>query len=48
MVEDVFHGHFFIIDGIVINDNSTMQDVLNHLSIGASGQVNKTSKVKLD
>ena len=47
MVEDAFYNFFFIIDVIVSNDDSTMQDVLNHPSKCARGQVIKSSKVRL-
>ena len=48
MVEYALYNCFFIIDVIVSNDESTMQDVLKHPSIGVRGQVLKTSKGKLD
>ena len=48
MVEDAYYNRFFIIDVIVSNDYSTVQDVLKHPIIGVRGQVLKTSKGKLD
>ena len=48
MVEDAFYNQFFIIDVIVINDESTMQAVLKHPSICVRGQVLKTPKGKRD
>ena len=48
MVEDAYYNHFFIIDVIVSDDDSTMRSVLKHPSIGVRGQVLKTSKGKLD
>ena len=48
MVEDAYYNHFFIIDVIVSDDDSTMRAVLKHPSICARGQVLKTSKGKLD
>ena len=48
MVEDAYYNCFFIIDVIVSNDNSTVQAVLKHPSIGVRGQVIKTLKGKLD
>ena len=48
MVEDAYYNRFFIIDVIVSDDDSTIQDVLKHSSIGVRGQVLKTSKDKLD
>ena len=47
MVEDAFYNHFFIIYGIVSNDDSTMRAVLKHPSKGARGQVLKSPKGKL-
>ena len=47
-VEDEFYNHFFIIDAIAINNDSTLRALLKHLSIGVRGQVLKLSKVKLD
>ena len=47
MVEDAFYNRFFIIDVIVSDDDSTMQDVLKHPSKGARCQVLKSSKGKL-
>ena len=48
MVEDAFRHHCFIIYSIVRDDDSTMQDVLKHPSIGVRGQLMKSSKGKLD
>ena len=48
MVEYAFRHHFFIIDVIVSNDESTIQAVLKNPSIGAWGQFMKSSNVKLD
>ena len=48
MVEDALYNCFFISDAIVSNDDRTMQDVLEHPSKGARGQVMKSSKGKLD
>ena len=48
MVEDAFYNRFFIIDVIVRDDESTIKSVLNHPSISVRGQVQKSSKVKLD
>ena len=48
MVEDEFYNRFFIIDFIVRNDDSTMQDVLKHPSKGARDQDLKLSKGKSD
>ena len=48
MVEDAFYNRFFIIDVIVINNDSTIRAVLKHPSIGVRGQVLKSSKGKLD
>ena len=48
MVEDAFYNRFFIIYGIVSNDNSTIRAVLKHPSKGARGQVMKSSKGKFD
>ena len=48
MVEDAFYNHFFIIYDVVSDDDSTMLTVLKHPSIGARGQVLKSSKGKLD
>ena len=41
-VEDKFHDHYFIIDVIVRDDASRMQDVLKHSSIGDWGQAMKS------
>ena len=48
MLDDAFYNYLFVIDFIVINDDSTMRDVLKNPSEGAWGQVMKTSKGKLD
>ena len=48
MVEDEFYNRLFILDVIVINDDSTIRAVLKHPSIGFRGQVMKSSKGKLD
>ena len=48
MLESAFYDHFFIIDFIVRNYDSTMQAVPKHPSIGVRGQVMKSSKGKLD
>ena len=48
IVEDAFYNQFFIVDGIVSDDNSTMVAVLKHPLIGVRGQVLKISKEKLD
>ena len=48
MVEDALYNIFFIIEIIVSDDDSTMQDVLKHPLISVSGQVLNTPKVKLD
>ena len=48
MVEDAFYNNFCIIDVIVSDNDSTMQYVLNHTSIGVRGQVLKISQRKLD
>ena len=47
MIEDTFYNQFFIVEFIVSDDNSTMQDVIKNPLIGVWGQVMKTSKVKL-
>ena len=47
MVEDAFYNHFFIIEYIVSDDDSTMRAMLKHPSICVRGQVLKTSKGKL-
>ena len=44
----VFTNQFFIVDGIVSDENSTMVAVLKHPLIGVRGQVLKTPKGKLD
>ena len=41
MVEDALNYCFFIIDAIVIDDDSTIQDLLKHLYIGDQGHVLK-------
>ena len=41
IVEDAFYNHFFIIDVILGDDDSTMRAVLKHPSIGDQGQVLK-------
>ena len=48
MIEDAFYNRFFIIDVIVINDDSTIQYVIKRPSQGARVQVLKSSKEKLD
>ena len=48
MVEDAFYNRFFIIDVIVINNDSTMQTLLKHTSKSARVQVINSSKVELD
>ena len=48
MIEDASHYCCFIIDFIVRNDEITIHCVLKHPSIGARGQVLKSSKGKLD
>ena len=48
MVEEAFHYLCFIIDGIVRNDDTTMQAVLKHPSISTQCQVLKSSKGKVD
>ena len=48
MVEDALYNIFLIIEIIVSDDDSTMQDVLKHPLISVSGQVLNTPKVKLD
>ena len=48
MVEDAFYNLFFIIDIVVGDNDSTMQAMLKHPSIGVQGQVLKSSKGKLD
>ena len=48
MLYDALYNHFFVIDLIVINDDSTMRAVLNYPSIGVRGQFLKSSKGKLD
>ena len=39
MVVDSLYDHFFIIDVIISDDDSTMRAVLKHPSIGVRGQV---------
>ena len=48
MVEDAYYNYFFIINGIVRDNNSTMRAVLKHPIVGVRGQVLKTLKGKLD
>ena len=48
MVEDALYNHFFIIDDIVSDDDSTMRAVIKHPSICVRGQVLKSSKGKID
>ena len=48
MVEDEFRDSYFIIYFIINNDDSTMQSVLMHPSIGSRGQVLNSSKLKID
>ena len=48
MVKYAYHNHFFIIDVIVRNNESTMRALLNYPFKGARGQVMKSYKVKLD
>ena len=48
IVEDAFYNRFFIVDVIVSDSDRTMRAVLKHPSIGARGQVMKTSNGKLD
>ena len=48
MVEDAFYNRFFINVVIISDDDSTMQAVLKHPSIGVRGQVLKTFKGKFD
>ena len=48
MVEDAFYNRFFVIDGIVRNNDSAIRDVLKHPYKGSQGQVVKSYKVKLD
>ena len=48
MVEYALYNHFFIIDVIVSEDNSTMRDVIKHPPKGDQGEVLKSYKVKLD
>ena len=48
MVEDSFCNRFFIVDVIVIDDDSTMQAVLKYPQICVRGKVLKTLKGKLD
>ena len=47
MVEDDFYNCLFIIDVIVSNNDSTMQDVLKEQSKVALGQVLKSSQGNL-
>ena len=48
MAEDAFYNCFFIIDFIFSDDDRTMRAVLKHKSKGATGQVMKSYKGKLD
>ena len=48
MVEDAFYNRFFIVDGIVSDNDSAMRAVLNHPLICVRVQVMKTPKGKLD
>ena len=48
MVEDALYNHFFIIDVIIADNESKMQDVLKHPSKGAQGKFLKSLKIKLD
>ena len=48
MVDDALYNHFFIIDVIVSDGDSTLRDVLEHQAIGVLGQVLKTPKGELD
>ena len=48
MVEDELYNHFFIIDIIVSDNESTIQAVLKRPYIGVRGQFLKTSIGKLD
>ena len=48
MVEYAFCHHCFIMDEIVSYDDSTMQAVLKHQSIGAHGEVMRSPKGKID
>ena len=48
MVEYAFYNCFFIINDIVGDGDSTMQDVIKHPSKCSQGQVLKASKGKLD
>ena len=48
LVEDAFYNHFFVVDVIVSDDDSTMRAVLKHPFIGVRGQVLNTFKGKLD
>ena len=48
MVEDAFCNQFFVVYVMVSDDDSTMQAVIEHPSIGVRGQVLKTPKGKLD
>ena len=47
MVDDAFYNLFFIIDGIVSDDESTIPAVLKHQSKGAQVQFLNTSKGKI-
>ena len=48
MVEYVFCHSYYIIDVIVRDNDSTMQDAIKNISIGSQGQVMRSSKGKLD
>ena len=43
IAEDALYNHFFIIDVIVSEDDSTIQAVIKHPSKGVGGQVMKSS-----
>ena len=46
MIKYAFRNRCFIIDAIVSYDDSKIQDVIKHPSIGAQSQVMKSSKGK--
>ena len=48
VVEDAFCHHCFIVVVIVSDDDSTIQAVLKHQSIGSQGQVMKSPKGEID
>ena len=48
MLDDAFYNYLFVIDCIVINDDSKIRAVLKNPSIGVWGQFLKSSKWKLD